>query len=256
MTSSLGERLARGEPVDEPVALVVAHPDDETLGLGSRLHLFRRLTLIHLTDGAPDDGEDARRAGFATREAYAVARGAELDAALAVLGCRPERRLAYGLPDQGLAERLPQLAARLADELAGCAAVFTHAFEGGHPDHDSAAFAVARACVRLGDGAPARWEFAGYFGRDGALQANRFHPDRSAAETVATLTAPERARKARAFAAHASQAAVLANFPPGEERWRPAPAYDFAAPPPPGEPLYDRYGWAITGARWRKLAGV
>ena len=254
--SDLAGRLARGERVGEPVAVVVAHPDDEAVGLGSRLHLFARLTLVHLTDGAPHDMGDARRAGFATREAYAAARAAELDAALAALGCRPERRLAYALPDQTLVDRLPELAERLTADLRGAAAVFTHAYEGGHPDHDAAALAVARACARLGEAAPARWEFAGYFGVDGSLQANRFHPDPTASETAVTLTTAERERKARAFAAHASQAGVLANFPPEREAWRPAPAYDFAAPPPSGPPHYDRYGWPLTGAAWRERAGA
>ncbi len=254
MLSDLAARLARGERVAEPVALVVAHPDDEALGLGSRLHLCERLTLIHLTDGAPHDMGDAHRAGFVTREAYAAARSAELDAALAVLDCRPERRVAYGLPDQTLVDRLPELIDRLARDLRGAAAAFTHAYEGGHPDHDAAALAVAAACTRLGAGAPARWEFAGYFGVGGALHANRFHPDPSAPETAVTLTADECARKARAFAAHASQAAVLADFPPEREAWRPAPAYDVAAPPPCGEAHYDRHGWPLTSAAWRARA--
>ena len=80
----LAARLARGERVAEPVALVVAHPDDETIGLGSRLHLFDRLLLVHLTDGAPADMGDARRAGFATREAYAAARAARSSAVSAL----------------------------------------------------------------------------------------------------------------------------------------------------------------------------
>ncbi len=238
------------------MALVVAHADDEVLGLGSRLPLLRRLTLIHLTDGAPEDPAFARQAGFPTREAHAQARAAELEAALEVLGVRPLRRLAYGWTDQGLVEQLQALIARLADDLAGQAAVFTHAYEGGHPDHDCAAFAVAAACARLGSEAPERFEFAGYFGREGALQANAFHADPARPETCVRLSPAERAAKAAAFAAHASQAEVLANFPPGVERWRRAPHYDFTAPPPSGEPLYDRYGWAITGRIWREQAAA
>lgn len=257
MTSAgLGARLLRGERIAEPVALVAAHPDDEALGLGSRLALFDRLTLVHLTDGAPEDPVFARRAGFDSPAAYAAARRVELDAALGLLGCRPVRRLAYSLPDQGVVHRLQDVVARLAEDLAGCVAVFTHAYEGGHPDHDAAALAVTRACERLGAAAPEIWEFAGYFGQDGALQANRFHPDPAAPEFHVLLAPEDRVRKAAAFAAHASQAATLANFPPGEERWRPAPRYDFSRPPPPGAPLYDRYGWALTGSAWRARAAA
>ena len=45
--------LSRGRAIDAPVALVVAHPDDETLGAGARMACLHNLTLIHLSDGAP-----------------------------------------------------------------------------------------------------------------------------------------------------------------------------------------------------------
>ena len=248
-------RLAACERISEPVALVVAHPDDETVGLGSRLHLFDRLTLIHVTGGAPADMADARRAGFDTSEAYAAARVAELAAALEVLGARPVRALRYGLMDQAVVDHLPELVRRLTADCAGQAAVVTHAYEGGHPDHDACALAVARARAVLGASAPAACEFAGYYGVDGTLHANRFHADPDRPETAWKLTPAERDRKARAFAAHASQRRILDNFPPGRERLRTAPAYDFTRPPPSGEPHYDRYGWALTGDVWRARVG-
>ena len=250
----LPRRLAAGERIGEPVALVVAHPDDETLGLGSRLHLFDRLTLIHLTDGAPQDMADARTAGFRNRETYAAARTAELAAALEVLDARPVRSQSYGFVDQTLVDHLPELTRRLVVDVAGQAAVVTHAYEGGHPDHDACALAVARARSVLGASAPQAYEFAGYFGLDGVLQANRFHPDPDRSETAWDLTPAERDRKARAFAAHASQTRILDNFPPDVERMRPTSVYDFTRPPPPGDPLYDRYGWSLTSAAWRARA--
>ncbi len=232
----------------------MAHPDDEVVGLGARLDRFARLTLIHATDGAPRDGADARRAGFPTPSAYAAARAAELAAALDVLEVRPARAVSYGLADQTLVDRLAELARRLTGDLAGQTVVITHAYEGGHPDHDACAHAVARACATLGRRSPAAWEFAGYFGVDGRLHANAFHPDPGRPETAWELSPDARARKARAFAAHASQADTLANFPPGREAVRAAPAYDFTEPPPPGETHYDRYGWPLTGAAWRARA--
>src|SRR4051794_32503283 len=58
------QRLASGAPFSEPVALLVAHADDETLGAGSAIPRLSRLTLVHLTDSAPVDMEDAVRLGF------------------------------------------------------------------------------------------------------------------------------------------------------------------------------------------------
>jgi LmbE family N-acetylglucosaminyl deacetylase len=62
--------------------LVVAHPDDETLGCGALLARFADLTIIHVTDGAPRRGDDAARAGFSSPDAYAEARRRELREAL------------------------------------------------------------------------------------------------------------------------------------------------------------------------------
>ena len=113
------------------------------------------LLLIHLTDGAPADDDAGAQAGFVSPEAYATARRMESTRALDALGVRPCARLAYGLTDQETIFRLPELVERLAHDLAGCDAVVTHAYEGGHPDHDRAAAAVQMAAAAV------RFEFAG-----------------------------------------------------------------------------------------------
>src|SRR5579875_3277243 len=115
LADDLLRRLSLGERIADPVAVVVAHPDDEAVGLGGRLAYFDRLTLIHVTDGAPLDMSDARKAQFATREAYAEARAKELDAALEAAGAHPVHRLGYGYTDQGAVEDLLGLTERLAD---------------------------------------------------------------------------------------------------------------------------------------------
>src|SRR5690606_6874416 len=93
-------RLAERGDIDAPVVMVVAHPDDEILGLGSRLARLRNLTIIHLTDGAPRDMRDARREGFDSWRDYAAARRAELARALAAIGASHARTLCYDYPDQ------------------------------------------------------------------------------------------------------------------------------------------------------------
>ncbi len=98
-------RRRRRRAIEAPVALVAAHPDDETIGSGASLRLFRRLLLVHVTDGAPAGGEDARAAGFATPAVYAGQRRRELYAALRLGGASPALA-ALGAEDQGAAGRL------------------------------------------------------------------------------------------------------------------------------------------------------
>ncbi len=252
--SSLISRLVMGERITERVALVVAHPDDEAVGIGSRLALFDDLTLIHLTDGAPSDPGYASRAGFADNIAYAAARRAELDAALVALDAHPARRLAYGLVDQRTHDKMQMLITRLAHDLRNHAAVITHAYEHGHPDHDTAAFSVARACDRIGGFAPARYEFAGYFRSGDHVRYGDFHPEPGVHETRLPIGVEGLAAKRAAFAAHRSQAGTLAQFDPGRETMRPAPDYNFTAPASPRTAVHDLWHFELSPEAWRAAA--
>lgn len=249
----LPARLARSESIAARMVLVAAHPDDETLALGSRLALFDDLVILYLTDGAPRDLADARRADCADRAGYAALRQAELSSALAGLGARCERR-SYGCPDQESVLVSGRLLDLLTVDLAGAAAVVTHAYEHGHPDHDTAALAVALACQRLGAAAPERSEFPGYHLRDGQQVFGTFWPDPRALETSLPLSPAQREKKRAAIRCFASQAAVLSLFPEADERLRPAPPYDFRVPAPPGAAWYDPLGWEVTSIVWRRHA--
>lgn len=240
-------RLAFGDRIRDRVALAVAHPDDEALWAGALLGRLDDGLLIHLTDGAPADGADAYRLGFASRAAYAATRAAELDAALAALGYQGARK-GYGLCDQEVVFSLEALVERLTADLASAAVVVTHPYEGGHPDHDAAALAVRRAADRVG---VAVVEFACYHKRDGNRVFGAFWP--GSTEYNRALSPSDSTRIDMALRAHASQAHVFGDWRPSHEQWRPAPAYNFAAPPPPDAALYDDYGWTITTGRWREI---
>lgn len=249
---SILKHLSRGEPIAERVVVVIAHPDDETVGLGGRLAGLQSCTLIQVTDGAPLDMEDARKLGLQTREAYAAVRADERDAAITALGASP-MRLDYELADKTAALDLAGLTRRLARDLQGAEVVLAHAYEGGHPDHDAVAYAVQQACASM-ISAPIRLEFGGYHATPNGQTFNAFYPDPNRPAVTVVLEQAERARKVAALAAYATQSETLAQFPTDREAYRLAPTYDFTRPPPPGQALYDRWGWAMTSEVWRAHA--
>jgi LmbE family N-acetylglucosaminyl deacetylase len=228
--------------------IVVAHPDDETLAFFSAMHRFGDCVIVHVTDGSPLNLHHARNAGFETRAAYARARRAELDCALSVLGGRETREL--GFVDQETWRDLPGLV----DAVAGVirevrpSVIFTHPYEGGHPDHDSTAFAVARA-VRCEDRAVEVREGAFYnaFGSGEVLQ-----PD--SRDTERRLSAEAWSLKRRMLDCFVSQASVLNQFNLEIERERAAPEHDFTVAPHAGPLNYEGWGLAFNGADWRAAA--
>src|SRR5689334_22890927 len=104
----------QGPIADVSVAIVVAHPDDETIGIGGQLARVAKSLVVVATDGAPRDGIDARDHGFATWQDYAAARRRELGAALAEAGIAGERIIRLGVPDKEGALHLAALARLLA----------------------------------------------------------------------------------------------------------------------------------------------
>lgn len=259
LLGQLGQPMRR--PVDTPFLLVVAHPDDEVIGIGSRLPYLRRAHILYVTDGAPRDGRDQRRLGFASREAYAAARVREADAGLDILGIEPARVHRLNLVDQEAVRHLGELTRAVSGLIRDLrpVVVMTHAYEGGHPDHDATALAVHLACRILRDAllpAPSILEFAGYHDPDGSgrLEVLEFLPGSKVHVFTAELTPAEQELKRRLVACHATQAELLRQFPLDRERFRAAPAYDFLAPPHPWHPFYERFVTGLDGVGWRALA--
>ena len=235
----------------QSVAIVVAHPDDEVIGCGGLLPTLRNVTIIHTTDGSPLDLDDALRNGFATRAEYAAARRRELKFALAMAGISIDRLLCLGFTDKETMHHLPELSRRLADVLAKIrpAVVLTQPYEGGHPDHDSTAFALHRAW------AGPIFEMTAYHARAGALETGVFLPNGDT-PAVNILREQDAARKQQMLACFTSQSSILQNFPVVPEQFRRAPRYDFTLPPHSGKLHYEALPWGITGTRWRQLAAA
>lgn len=249
-------RLAASGPIPERLMIVVAHPDDETISLGGQMRRLRNALLLHVTDGAPRDGDDARRHGFAAVSDYAAARQGELAAALIAGEAPAVRTASIGLPDKEAVLSLTQLSRQLLQwtRQERPAAVLTHGYEGGHPDHDAAAFAVHAACRLLAAAdRPAIVEMPFYHLQDGEMVTGKFLANSSQEITIPLGKAALRRKQAMVECFH-TQREIICNFELNPERFQLAPDYDFREPPHSGTLLYETFGWGITGADWRQYA--
>lgn len=239
--------------------VVVAHPDDEAIGVGARLATVPDAMIVHVTDGAPRDPAYSISRGFPTREAYAMSRQHELADALALIGIAPERSRCLGIVDGEASDRLVDITYRLVslfDEFQPEVAL-THPYEGGHTDHDATAFAVHLACGvlrREGGVAPVVMEMTSYHLRDGVRRVGEFLPFGELEERTIELDETAQALKRRVYDCFASQTSCLSSFRHDRERFRAAPRYSFTRPPHAGPLLYERGSKGLKGRQWRANA--
>lgn len=237
--------------------LVFAHPDDETVALGARLHRLNIARIVHVTDGAPRDERDSRAHGFSTLREYREARAAELRSALAAAGIEQFRCENLAIPDQRASLHLAALARRIARIIRAYSpeVVFTHPYEGGHPDHDACAFAVQHAARISGAPAPLVIECAFYHMGHSGIETGMFlpHPQQASVMTF-SLSADEQRRRKLLLDCFTTQRETLRFFPADRESFRVAPAYDFTQPPHAAKLFYEQYPWGMTGERFRDLA--
>ena len=240
-------------------AMIVAHPADEVVGAGCLISKLVDVTVLHVTDGAPCDMEDAEAAGFQERAEYAEARKRECISALAIANVPRNRVVDLEVPDHCASNYLADLTKRITTFLQESAAdiVVTHPYEGGHPDHDATAFAT-HAALRLmkqnGLKPPALFEMALHPSEDFKAKVPEFLPG-SERETT-TLLLDERATKLKRqmFACFETQRPSLAVSPFGPEKFRQPLPYDFTTPPHGGKLYYENFNWAPRSDEWQTLA--
>jgi LmbE family N-acetylglucosaminyl deacetylase len=137
------------------LAVVVAHPDDDTFGCAGTVALHAddpgfRFVLIHATSGEAGMISDP---SLATRETLGRVREEEDRRSWKVLGREPDRHEWFRYPDGGLTDSSQELVDRLVvifrDERPDVVMSFGPDGVTGHPDHITAGEAAANAFHEL-----------------------------------------------------------------------------------------------------------
>jgi N-acetylglucosamine malate deacetylase 2 len=248
------------------VLILAAHPDDETLGAGGLLQRLSAsrvpLAVAHLTDGAPANMVDASEHGFSSARDYAVGRQRELTRAFRCLP-GPVDTFALGFQDQAASYQLlasVEAVSQLIDTW-DPSVIISHPYEGGHPDHDAAAFAVSVALtIRRGASgrhAPVLVEFTSYHLWNGTMRTGTFLNEGDERSLTLRLNGIEHDGKRRMLQCFDTQQRTLEQFGvPDHECFRLAPRYDFRQPPHAGTLLYELFPWGTDGAAWRDRAAA
>ena len=138
--------------------------------------------------------------------------------------------------------------------------VLTHPYEGGHPDHDACALAVACAdqAQRKGPILPVIVEAAFYHAGANGIETGCFLRSGAGSccthEVIRRLSPEENARRRALLDCFPTQRETLQYFRGDIERYRIAPAYDFSRPPHSGTLFYERHPWGMTGVKFCELA--
>jgi LmbE family N-acetylglucosaminyl deacetylase len=228
-------RLGASPAIEELLGstlVLVAHPDDESVGCGMLLQRIASAGILLCTDGGPAIARPWYERVLHSRARYAGKRLKEFRAASRIAGVQYTCEM-KGIQDQLLYQCLERAAGFLADHIAQYRpdTILTHAFEAGHPDHDCCAF--------LGQWAGRKfslpvWEMPLYYRPtpSSPLVYQQFLC--CYGNEIELFPEPDKLlRKTMMLSHHKSQAVVISKFDKTREVFRPQPAYDFSVNPNP-----------------------
>ena len=210
--------------------IFVAHPDDEALAFAGLLQRAPKSLVVFATDGAaPGYGFERK---YGSLKAFADIRFQEATRALSHVPSASFVRLTRSdgahFVDQHLFEELPEAITAISAVAKSFSpdAILSHAFEGGHIDHDACAFIARHTALRLG---LKQFEFPLYwFDSKGKIVLQTFRePGDAEASRLAEpsfewkLSEAEVVCKTKMLAEYESQRGVIKPFSVMNERMRP-----------------------------------
>jgi LmbE family N-acetylglucosaminyl deacetylase len=243
---------------DNRILLLVAHPDDETIGFGGHLSQCHNLYLVNLTEGSPLNLKYANYCGCTTQEEYRTLRMSELRSALMMSDFDFSHYVNLHYVDLGVLYAIEQvindvlcIIKEIQPEV-----ILTHPYEGGHPDHDCAAYIVQESIKLISEHNPSisikRMEFACYHGKNGYMETGTFLDSSEKIITV-QLSGECKQIKEKMLNCFNSQKEMLSLFYTDRELFRTAPVYSFITPPHEGTLLYERMDMGIESKCWRNI---
>jgi N-acetylglucosamine malate deacetylase 2 len=220
--------------------VIVAHPDDESVGAGALMQRTKEARLIFCTDGGPRDPYFWKRYG--SRENYVRVRREEAEAAAKIIGIKAP--LSLSIIDQELYRNLRPALDQLGKLVRSLHpnAILTHAYEGGHPDHDSCAFL---SYILGQQHALSVWEMPLYHRTGEGPRHQEFVKADDGEWIDLRVEDYELHKKESMVRAYASQTGILEAFDLRIERFRPQPKYDFRRPPQSEVINYEAWQWPM-----------
>lgn len=231
-----GAGVVRGRHV-----VVTAHADDEVITFGGALGRLADAVIVQLTSGVSGRGP--------TYPDHVAQRRAERRAAAMAGGWLWPTIDGPDIAAREAHRHLSTLIAIVRAALIGSDVAWTHPYEQGHIDHDTAAWIVQHLCEA--PGSPLRMEFASYHATEDHDIFGVFAPCPSVPTVTVRYTEAALDRKRAAVSAYASQAHIVRKFPALDvESYRVAPVYDFLRPALKVS-RWDRKGYTPSTTEWR-----